>query len=204
MGQQKREKINRPEHTAGRSQNQGTKQVQRGAHRLRTGPAPPEAGGRGQGKGAGSAPRTAAPTALQTGLQFLTTDLLRFWMVDTRREGRGKTQGAGTDRRGRKLRLGTRRVEGARTGECARQAPGCLSRSEGEGTNCRRSRVRALVEHPRAGTARSAGPAPYRAAGSLSSVDGESSASPSPQRDGTSNLNKRPPPPACVRAEMRH
>ena len=48
------------------------------------------------GKGAGSAPRTASPTALQTGLQFLIKDLLRFWMVDTRREGRGETHGAGT------------------------------------------------------------------------------------------------------------
>ena len=52
--------------------------------------------------------------------------------------------------------------------------------------------------------ARSAGHAPYRAAGSLSSVDGESNTPPSPQRDGTSNLNKSPPPPACVRAETRH
>ena len=37
-----------------------------------------------EGKGAGSAPRTAAPTALQTGLQFLIKDLLRVWMVDIR------------------------------------------------------------------------------------------------------------------------
>ena len=50
----------------------------------------------GEGKGAGSAPRTAAPTTLQTGLQFLTKDLLRFWMVDIHWEGRGETQGAGT------------------------------------------------------------------------------------------------------------
>ena len=32
---------------------------------------------------------------------------------------------------------------------------------------------------------------------------GESSGSPSPQRDRTSNLNKRTPPPACVREEIR-
>ena len=57
----------------------------RGTSRLRTGPAPPEAGGRGEEKGAGSAPRTASPTALQTGLQFLIKDLLRFWMVDIHR-----------------------------------------------------------------------------------------------------------------------
>ena len=59
------------------------------ASRLRTRPAPPEAGGRGEGKGAGSAPRTTSPTTLQTGLQFLTKDRLRFSMVDIRREGRG-------------------------------------------------------------------------------------------------------------------
>ena len=90
------EKINRPEHTAGCSQNKGTEQVQRRARKLRANPAPLETGGRGVGKGAGSAPRTAAPTALQTGLQFLIKDLPRFWMVDIRREGRGETQGAGT------------------------------------------------------------------------------------------------------------
>ena len=58
-----------------------------------------EAGGSGEGQGAGSAPRTASPTALQTGLQFLTKDFLRFWMVDIRREGReghGETQGKRT------------------------------------------------------------------------------------------------------------
>ena len=49
---------------------------------------PLEAGGRGEGKGAGWAPRTASPTALQTGLRFLTKDFLRFWMVDNCREGR--------------------------------------------------------------------------------------------------------------------
>ena len=90
-------------------------------------------------------------------------------------------------------------------GECTRQAPGCLSHSDGEGTKSRRSFLfRAFVEHPRAGTVHSAGRTPYRTTGSLSSVDGESSASPSPQRDRSSNLNKRPPPPACVRAEIKH
>ena len=54
--------------------------------RLWTRPAPLQAGGRGGGKGAGSAPRTASPTTLQTGLQFLTKDFLRFWMVDICRE----------------------------------------------------------------------------------------------------------------------
>ena len=91
-----REIIKWPEHTADHSQNKGSEQVQRRARRLRTSPAPPEAGGSGEGKGAGSAPSTASPTTLQTGLQFLTKDFRRFWMVDIRREGCGKTQGAGT------------------------------------------------------------------------------------------------------------
>ena len=43
-----------------------------------------------------------------------------------------------------------------------------------EGTKCRRNRVRAFVEYRKTGTARNPRLAPYRAAGSLSSVDGES------------------------------
>ena len=66
-----------------------SEQVQRRARWLWTGPAPLEAGGRREGKGANLAPKMASPTTLQTGLQFLTKDLLRFWMVDIRREGRG-------------------------------------------------------------------------------------------------------------------
>ena len=75
-----------------------------------------EAGGRG--KGQAQATRTASPTALQTGLQFLIKDLLRLWMVDICREGRGETQGACT-RPAQGLGLGTRRGEGA----CTRLAP---------------------------------------------------------------------------------
>ena len=92
-------------------------------------------------------------------------------MVGICQEGHGETQGAGT----RPARAGTgagaaegrRRAEpGERVpvkplAEGARQAPGCLSRSDGEGTKRRRSfLLRAFVEHPRAGTARSAGHAP--------------------------------------------
>ena len=96
-------------------------------------------------------------------------------MVDIRREGRGETQGAGGDSGwGR----GWEKVRRTR-GECTHQAPGCLSRLDGEGTKSRRSFLfRAFVEHPGAGTARSAGHTPYRAAGSLSSVNRESSAVP--------------------------
>ena len=78
------------------------------------------------------APRTASPTALQTGLQFLIKDLLRFWMGNIHREGRGETRsrhptGAGGNwgwvRSGekaqapdwcrKKLRLAPQRGEGA-------------------------------------------------------------------------------------------
>ena len=48
----------------------------------------------------------------------------------------------------------------------------------GEGTKRRHNRIRAFVEDPKTGTAFNAGPAPYRAAGSLSSVDGESTHTP--------------------------
>ena len=84
---------------------------------LLTGPAPREAGGRGEEKGAGSAPRTPSPTTLQTGLQFLIKDLLRFWMVNICRKGHGETQGAGTQQARAETETGT--VEGRR---CA--APG--------------------------------------------------------------------------------
>ena len=38
-------------------------------------------------EGAGSTPERASPTKLQTGLQFLTKDFLRFWMADICLEG---------------------------------------------------------------------------------------------------------------------
>ena len=68
-----REKINRPEHTAGRSQNKGTEQVQRRASQR--GPAQPcwrqEAGGRGKGQ---TWPQRQHPYQTAKGLQFLTKD----------------------------------------------------------------------------------------------------------------------------------
>ena len=84
-----------------------------------------------------------------------------------------QTQGAGTslrgnwgwDRWGHKVH---------RTwGECARQAPGCLSCLGQEGTKRRPNRVCTFVEYLKTGTAHNSGPAPFRAAWSLSSVDGE-------------------------------
>ena len=48
----------------------------------------------------------------------------------------------------------------------------------GEDTKCRCNRIRTFVEDPKTGTALDIGPAPYRAAGSLSSIDGESTDTP--------------------------
>ena len=88
MGQQKRErKLTGPNTLPAFGRTKGLSKSG-GASRLRTGPAPPEAGGRGEGKGANSAPEAASPTTLQTVLRFLTKDFLRLRMVDIRREGR--------------------------------------------------------------------------------------------------------------------
>ena len=84
-----REKINRPEHTASRSQNKGTEKLQRRASLRPTSPSPPGVGGRGEVKGANSAPEMGSPPTLQTGLQFLFKDFLRFWIVNILWEDRG-------------------------------------------------------------------------------------------------------------------
>ena len=220
----KREKINRPKHTAGHSQNKGTEQVQR-SQLAADQPSP--TGGRRQGVGErgrlGPKDRITYHTANRPPVSNQRPPEIlhgRHPLGGSRRDtgrrhptctggdwgwGHGEQKAHTPDWRG-ETETGT--AEGRRRappGESAApQAPGCLSRVGGEGTKRRCSRVSAFVEDPRARTAHSAGHAPYRAAGSLSSIDGESSTPPSPQRKGTSNLNKRPPPPACVRAEIRH
>ena len=89
MGQQKRErKLTGPNTLPTVRRTKGLSKS-KGASQLQTGPAPPEAGGRGEGKGANSASEVASPTTLQTGLQFLTKDFLRFWMVNIHWEGCG-------------------------------------------------------------------------------------------------------------------
>ena len=110
----------------------------------------------------------APPTKLQTGSQFLTKDFLRFGMVDIRWGG---------------SRLSTRRMHLTGHGGGRRTAPGdsagvkllaAWAGRAGEGTKRRPNRVCAFVENLKTGTARNAGHTPYGAAGSLSSVDGES------------------------------
>ena len=99
-------------------------------------------------------------------------------------------------------------VEGRRyaaPGESAPvKLPAAWAAPAGEGTKRRRNRVRAFVEYPKTGNAHNAGHAPYRAAESLSSIEGK--AAPLHPRSATelANLNKRPPPPASVRVEIRH
>ena len=234
-----REKINWPEHTAGCSQNKGTEQFQRRSSWRRTDPSPTRGrrqGGEERGK---LGPRDSTP--YQTANRLPVSNQRRPEILDGRHPPGGlrleansweQTQGT-SDWSARKLRLGPRRGEGApHRGECTCQAPGCLSCSGGEGTKRRPNWVRAFVEYRKTGIARNSGPAPYRAAGSLSSVDGEStravewgqtqcdgnaasaphtrqwhsSAVPLPPHSTTEqvNLNKRPPPPACVRVENRH
>ena len=110
-------------------------------------------------KWANSAPEMASPTKLQTGFQFLTKDFLRFWMVDIRREGRSKK--SAPQKRQKAHHSGAREEteagmgrEKARCtwGECAPQAPGCLSCSGREGTKRRPNRVCVFVEYLRART----------------------------------------------------
>ena len=114
-----REKINWPEHTAGRSQNKGSEQVQRRAGWLQTGPFPQVSGGRGEGKGANSARETASATTLQTGLQFLTKDFLIFWKSAGRVAAKHKAHAP--DWRRRKLEAGT--SEGRRCAAPGESAP---------------------------------------------------------------------------------
>ena len=66
----------------------------------------------------------------------------------------------------------------AAPGERAPKPLAARAAQAGEGTKRRRNQIRAFVEDPKTGTALNMGPAPYRAAGSLSSVDGESTDTP--------------------------
>ena len=66
----------------------------------------------------------------------------------------------------------------AASGEIVPKPLSVSTAQAGEGPKCRRNRIRAFVEYPKTGTALNAGPAPFGAAGSLSSVDGESIHSP--------------------------
>ena len=72
-------------------------------------------------------------------------------------------------------------VEGkgcAASGESAPKPLAAWAAQAGEGTKCRRNQIRAFVEDPKTGTALNPGHAPYRAARSLSSVDGENTDTP--------------------------
>ena len=155
-------------------QNKGSEQVQRRARRLRTSPAPPEAGGRGEGKGAGPAQGLHPLLHCKQAFSFQPkTSRDSGWSTSTGRATARQRAQAPDVVRG--LELGTRRAEGAlhlgRVRLSSSWLPELLS---WEGKKSRRSFLfHAFVEHLRAGTACSAGHAPYRAAGSLSSVEGK-------------------------------
>ena len=207
MGQQEREKINLPEHTAGRSQNKGTEQVQRRARRLRTGPALPEAGGRRQGIGErgrlGPKDRSPYHTANRPPISNQRPPEIldgRHLSGGSRRDtGRRHPTSVGgdwgwrcrgqkahaPDWRGWKLRLGPPRGEAAPHPGRVRRSSSWLPELLGQGRHKMQAQLFVLRfwELPRAGTARSAGHAPYRAAGSLSSVEGR--ATPAPPRSMT-------------------
>ena len=235
-------KINRPEHTAGGSQNKGTEKLQR-----RAAPSPLEVGGRGGERGKLS-PREATPSHPANRSRFLSEDFLRpdrRRALGPRREKAHRARGEGANlwlpgplaaegkgaarpwrgrqplaawaargRRKRRAALGERPPEpladwAARRGGKRRAAPGerahkplaaratrhggkrraapgerapkplaAWAAQAGEGTKRRHNRIHAFVEDPKTRTALNAGPAPYRAAGSLSSVDGESTDTP--------------------------
>ena len=125
-----REKINRPNTLPAVCRTKGLSKS-RGASRLRTRPSPPEAGGKGEGKGANSAPEMASPYHTVNrppvsnqrlpeildgrhppGGSWLNTRRMHptgNWVWGNWGWGRGGEKG----HRAR--------------GECARQAPGCLS-----------------------------------------------------------------------------
>ena len=138
-----REKLNRPEHTAGRSQNKGSEQVQRRARRLRTGPALLEAGGRGEGKGARGrlGPKERIP--YRTANRPPVSNQRLPEILDGRHPPGGPRLDTGCMHPtgvGGDWGWGYGGEKARRTrGKSARQAPGCLSNSGGEGTKCRRS-----------------------------------------------------------------
>ena len=150
-------------------------------------PSPARDWRQGGGERGGLGPKDCSPYPLQTGLQSLFKDLLSFWMSTSAGRVLARHRAQAPDWRGRKLSLGLRRGEGAphpgrarrKRGECACQAPGCLSCSDWEEAKSRRSFLfRAFVEHLRAGTVRSTGHAPYTTAGSLSSTEGKAAPAP--------------------------
>ena len=177
-----REKINRPEHPAGPFTEQrknwaipekSQPEADRPSPRRRQ-----EAAGRGKGP---TRPQRRHPHQTANRLPVSNQrppEILDGWHLPggSRLETSSPEQTQGTpDWCARKLRLGPRRGEGAR--HPGRERPASSWRPEllgGEGTKRRPNRVRVFVENPNTGTTRHAGPAPWRAAWSLSSVDGES------------------------------
>ena len=133
-----REKINRPKHTADHLQNKGTEKLQRRASLRRTGPSRrrQEAGGRGKGQ---TPPQRQHPLphCKQASSFYPKTPWNSGWSTSTtgRVASRGQLLRTNTSRwhltcTRRNWGWGCRGERARSTrGECARQAPGCLSRS---------------------------------------------------------------------------
>ena len=130
---------------------------------------------RRQGRGKGQTrPRHGTRTRWPTGSQFLTKDLLRFRMVDICREGRGWRPAPQNRPKVHPTSAGGNWGWGRGGEKAPVKLLAAWAARAGKGTKRRPNRVRAFVEDPKTGTACNAGPPPYRAAWSLSSVDGES------------------------------
>ena len=215
--------MKQPEHSTGRSQNKGTEKLQRRASLPRTGLYPREVGGRRRGKEQTQSQRRRPLSHCKQASSFYPkTPWDSGWSAARRVVARGQLLRTNTSPW---HPTGARRNWGwGCGGERVPKPLAAWAAQAGEGTKRRRNRVRAFVEDRKTGTALNTGPAPYRAARSLSRVDGKAqtplyganpvwpehgecsphtatsacSAPPSPQQDWTE------PPPACVRAEIRH
>ena len=201
MGQQERERINRPNTLPAICR---TKGLNKSREELAgCGPAQPhqrqEAGGRGKGQ---ARPKDRIPYC--TANRPSVSNQRLHETLDGRHPLRQRAQVP--DRRGQGLGLGTRRAEGALHLGRVRPSSSWLPEPIGCGRHKKQAQLFVLRI---CGTPEGWNRAQHRARSILSSGEPEqhseeSSTAPSPQRNGTSNLNKRPPPPACVRAEIKH
>ena len=138
-------------------------------------------------KRANSAPEMASPSKLHTGFQFLTKDFLRFWMVDICREGQSQRSAPRRVTRHTARGAPRNRLDGEGRSRTAPEESALVKLLVAELLRPGRHKTQAqpslrLCGVPEnlnlsglgLGSARNSGPAPCRAAWSLSSVDGES------------------------------
>ena len=140
-----------------------------------------EAGGRGKGQ---TQPQRSHPLphCKQAPSSYLKNSWDSGWSTSATRRVTARGQLLWTDASRRHPTGGARWVCGGKwrtaSGERAPKPLAAWTAQAREGTKRRYNRIRAFVEYPKTGTAHNAGPAPYKAARSLSSVDGESTDTP--------------------------